>query len=66
MESNMGKYLDRVQNDKIQIRLVKNKEELVAAQKLRYKIFFEECGAKSSNPQVEIEKRDFDEFDDLN
>lgn len=65
MESSMGKYLDKVQNDKIQIRLVKNKEELIAAQKLRYKIFFEECGATSSNPQVEIEKRDFDEFDDF-
>ena len=34
----MGKYLDKVSNDKIEIRLVKNDAELVAAQKLRYKI----------------------------
>ena len=59
----MGKYLDKVQNDKIEIRIIKNEAELHAAQRLRYRVFFEECGAKAS-PQVEAEKRDFDEFDD--
>lgn len=56
-------YLDKIKNNKIEVRLIKNPEELIAAQKLRYKIFFEECGAKAS-PQVELEERDFDEFDD--
>lgn len=58
----MGKYLDKVSNEKIEIRFVKNEEELYAAQRLRYKVFFEECGAKASK-EVEKEKRDFDEYD---
>lgn len=58
----MAKYLDKVSNDKIEIRFVKNDEELYAAQRLRYRVFFEECGAKAS-PEVEVQKRDFDEFD---
>ncbi len=58
----MTNYLDSIKNDKFEVRLTKNNEELVLAQKLRYKIFFEEDGAIPSE-QVKKEKRDFDEFD---
>ena len=58
----MTKYLDNIKNENFEVRLAKSEEEIIATQKLRYKIFFEEDGAKP-NPQVLKEKRDFDEFD---
>ncbi|MBQ8660620.1 MAG: GNAT family N-acetyltransferase [Alphaproteobacteria bacterium] len=58
----MTNYLDDIKNEKFEVRLAKTEAEVVAAQKLRYKIFFEEDGAKPSE-EVEKEKRDFDEFD---
>ena len=58
----MTSYLDNIKNEKFEIRLAKTEEEVIAAQKLRYKIFFEEDGAIPSE-QVKLEKRDFDEFD---
>nr|MCR5506628.1 GNAT family N-acetyltransferase [bacterium] len=59
----MTNYLNNIKNENFEVRLAKSKAEVVAAQKLRYKIFFEEDGAKPSE-QVLKEKRDFDEFDD--
>ena len=58
----MTSYLDNIKNEKFEIRLAKTEEEVIAAQKLRYKIFFEEDGAIPSE-QVKLEERDFDEFD---
>ena len=46
------------------VRLAKNDAEIIEAQKLRYKVFYEEYGAK---PSIEMhqQKRDFDEFDNI-
>lgn len=58
-------YLSKVGD--IEARLTESKEEIIACQKLRYKIFFEELGANSGaeqNPKVHEEKRDFDQFDE--
>lgn len=46
------------------IRLASTKEEILAAQRLRYKVFYEEYGAIAS-PEMLQEKRDFDKFDDI-
>ncbi len=59
----MTNYLDNIKNEKFEVRLAKTPAEIVAAQKLRYEIFFEEDGATPSE-QVLKEKRDFDEFDE--
>jgi len=48
--------------DTIQVRLAKNEDEIRAAQRLRYKVFYEEYGAKPSE-EVAREKRDMDEYD---
>lgn len=48
----------------LMVRLAESEAEMRAGQKLRYKVFYEEMGAKAS-PQVEAEKRDFDKFDEL-
>ncbi len=45
------------------IRLAASAAEIEAAQRLRYRVFYEEMGAKPL-PDVEAEKRDFDHFDD--
>ncbi|CAK7192988.1 hypothetical protein COMNV_01199 [Commensalibacter sp. Nvir] len=45
------------------VRLAKNEEERDAAQALRFRIFYEEMGAKPSQAILHS-KRDFDEFDD--
>ncbi|MBL4802033.1 MAG: GNAT family N-acetyltransferase [Emcibacter sp.] len=46
----------------IEVRIARTKEEIIAAQKLRYKVFYEELQAKPS-PEMAEEKRDFDDFD---
>ena len=46
----------------LEIRLARDEAEIDAAQALRYKIFFDERGAKPS-PQAEESKRDIDAFD---
>jgi len=48
--------------DRIILRLAKNEDEIRAAQKLRYIVFYQEFGAKAS-PEVDSERRDFDEYD---
>ena len=46
----------------IEVRLARTKEEIIAAQKLRYKVFYEEMEAIPSKEMAE-QKRDFDDFD---
>lgn len=48
--------------DKIEIRLAEKPEEIEAAQRLRYIVFYEEYGAQPT-PEMEREKRDMDEYD---
>ena len=50
--------------DTVVVRLAQNKKEIEAAQKLRYKVFYEEYGAEPS-PEMAKQKRDFDPFDDV-
>lgn len=45
------------------LRLAKNEDEIKAAQRLRYKIFYQEFGV-TAPPHVEAEGRDFDDYDD--
>ncbi len=47
----------------ITVRLARNDQEIHEAQKLRYKIFYEEFHARPTD-RIEAEKRDFDHFDD--
>lgn len=44
------------------VRMAENEREVELAQRLRFRIFCEELGAKA-NPEVMAQKRDFDEFD---
>ncbi|PZP55442.1 MAG: hemolysin-like protein [Micavibrio aeruginosavorus] len=48
----------------VSVRLAETPEEILAAQKLRYKVFYEECGAIPTNTAA-MEKRDFDKYDDI-
>ena len=58
----MSNYLDNIKNDRYEVRLAKTQDEIIAAQKLRYQVFFIEDGATPTD-QVRAECRDFDEFD---
>lgn len=46
------------------IRLAQNEQEILEAQRLRYRVFYDEYGAKPS-PEMLKEKRDFDDFDNI-
>ena len=46
------------------VRIAENAREIDLAQRLRFRIFCGELGAKA-NPQVMAEQRDFDKFDDV-
>lgn len=48
----------------IHVRLTRNPEEIEAAQRLRYKVFYEEWGAKPT-PEMAREKREFEPFDNI-
>ena len=48
----------------LEVRLARSDAEIIAAQKLRYQIFYEELAAKPS-AEVAAEKRDFDRFDEF-
>lgn len=50
-------------DEKIIVRLTRNAAEIEAAQRLRFKVFYDEYQAKTSEEAV-IQQRDFDEFDD--
>lgn len=47
-----------------EIRLAQSPAEVLAAQRLRYRVFFDEMGAKPT-PEMAAEGRDFDEFDEV-
>jgi putative hemolysin len=47
-----------------EVRLAKTAEEIDAAQRLRYRIFYEEMSAHAS-PEMAAQRRDFDAFDDV-
>lgn len=46
----------------IEVRIAVSKAELLAAQKLRYEVFYEEMKARPS-PEMAEQRRDFDDFD---
>jgi len=46
----------------LEVRLANSEAEIEAAQRLRYRVFYEEMGAKPT-PEMAAQKRDFDEFD---
>lgn len=46
------------------VRLARTEAEINASQRLRYRIFCEEMGGKA-NAEVQAQKRDFDQFDDV-
>ncbi|TAH35376.1 MAG: GNAT family N-acetyltransferase [Alphaproteobacteria bacterium] len=48
----------------MEARLASDESEIRAAQQLRYKIFYEEMGAKPT-PEFQKQKRDFDKYDDV-
>ncbi len=50
--------------DTVVVRLARNKQEIEAAQRLRYSVFYDEYGATPS-PEMMAQKRDFDPFDDV-
>src|ERR1700691_3115279 len=47
----------------LQARLAESAEDIDAVQALRYRVFYEEMGARPT-PEMERRKRDFDEFDE--
>lgn len=49
---------------KLHVRLARNKREVTQAQELRYNVFYEEFHAKPS-PEMAAQKRDFDPYDDV-
>lgn len=47
---------------RLEVRVAQDKKEILAAQKLRYRVFYEEMGAKPSTA-MQASKTDFDELD---
>ena len=54
--------MDESSSDSLEVRLAVSTAEIEAAQRLRYRVFYEEMGAKPS-PEMAAEGRDFDQFD---
>ncbi|MDP2699330.1 GNAT family N-acetyltransferase [Thalassospira sp.] len=52
------------QQRRLEVRLAESEDEILASQKLRYKVFYEERGAQPSAEMAEVE-RDFDSYDPL-
>jgi putative hemolysin len=48
----------------VDVRLAEDEKEVIAAQRLRYKVFYEEYSATPSKEMAE-QKRDFDNYDDF-
>jgi putative hemolysin len=61
MEAKMDRLVD-VRSNALHLRLAETKEEVAAAQALRYRVFYEEMSAKATAAMVAA-KRDFDAFD---
>ena len=51
-----------VQAASLELRVAENAAEIEAAQKLRYRVFYEELSAKPT-PEMSTQRRDFDSFD---
>ncbi len=56
--------LPNSENKTAYVRLAKNAGEIEEAQKLRYKVFYDEYGAKPS-AEMKAQQRDFDDFDEI-
>ena len=61
-ESTMGTFKPVIAGNQI-IRLAASREEVEAAQRLRYNVFYNEMGAHPL-PEMEARQRDFDDFDE--
>lgn len=48
----------------LRVRLAETEAEITASQKLRYRVFCEEMGGKAS-PEIQAQKRDFDQYDEV-
>lgn len=53
-----------VDTSRLEVRLARDGAELTAAQRLRYRVFYDEMGA-APTAEMAAEKRDFDHFDSL-
>ena len=62
--NNMAPEMDRIVAGSLEAFIAKDINDLRASQRLRYRVFVEEMGAKAS-PEMMADKIDFDEFDDL-
>lgn len=60
---NSGTILPEIKTGHMEVRLARDTSEVVRAQKLRYQVFYEECGAIPCEATI-LEKRDFDAIDD--
>lgn len=59
------RVLPELRAGNLEVKISRDPQEIFAAQKLRYTIFFGEMGGVSHRPEVIAEQRDFDEFDDV-
>jgi putative hemolysin len=55
---------DMAVSDRLEVRVAESDEEIAAAQCLRYRVFYQEMGAKPT-AAMEARRLDFDEFDDV-
>lgn len=55
---------DEAGGSRLEVRLAASEEEIVAAQALRYRVFYEEMGAKPT-PAMAARHSDFDDFDEV-
>ncbi len=62
--SNTAKEMERIIAGSLEAYVARTPEEIQASQRLRYRVFVEEMGAKAS-PEMHAGKIDFDEFDNL-
>ncbi len=49
---------------RLEVRLARTREDIAASQALRYRIFYDEMGAKPT-PEMAAARRDFDRYDDV-
>lgn len=61
---NFEEVFEPIQQGSLCVRLARTEAEVNAAQRLRYRIFCEEMGGQA-NPEVQAQKRDFDQFDEV-
>lgn len=61
---NFEEVFEPISQGNLTVRLARTEAEINAAQRLRYRIFCEEMGGKA-NADVQAQKRDFDQFDDV-